>query len=216
MSGTVPWSAARAEGFGEIPHFHVTAGEPARSVEELNSAEMHAREVQMEEGRWQERRRARELQRQQEMDREEDLRRYRGRTVKLLRRYMRLAIEAGRLPSGLGSAFFRTGVTAYRVVTFEDRVIFVRDMEICLEKLDDMSREILARYVLQGHDLTDTAKLMHGTTRTTRRNIPAAIDGLSEILLNMGLLEALFSNREDSCQEGKSDEFHASTWEQGK
>jgi hypothetical protein len=178
--------------------------------------EVHAREVQVEEERWEQRRRARLLQRQHELDHEAELRPYRGKTVKLLRRYMRTAIETGRLPSVLGSEFFRSGVTSYSVMTFEDRVIFVHDMEICLEKLDPQAREILARHVLQGHDLRATAKLTQATMRTTRRNIPAAIDAMSEILLRVGLMEESFSNREHSCQEGKSDDFPASDRAQGK
>ncbi|HEY6770007.1 MAG TPA: hypothetical protein VI386_35150 [Candidatus Sulfotelmatobacter sp.] len=158
----------------------------------------------------------RQIRRQQEDDYAAELRKYRGRTVKMLRRYMRMAIEAGRLPSVLGSAFFSTGVTCYSVVTFEDRVIFVRDMELCLEKLNDLSRELLERYVLQGHDLRDTATLAKVTLRTTRREIPVAIDGLSEILLRMGMLEELFSNRENFCQGGKIDENCASAYEHGK
>jgi hypothetical protein len=190
--------------------------EAGESVEELDYAALHALEVERHEREWEERRRARELQRQLDMDREANLRRYRGRTVALLRRYMRLALEAGRLPSVLGSLFFRTGVTSYGVMTFEERVIFVRDMEICLGKLDDQSREILGRCVIQGHDLRHTARLTQGTTRTTRRNIPEAIDNLTEILLKMGLLEEQVSNRETSCQEVKNDEFPASDCEQGK
>ncbi len=76
------------------------------------------------------------LQRRQEEDRERERRMYRGRTVGMLRRYLRYSIEAGRLPSMLGAEFFRAKVTAYTVVTFEDRVIFVHDMETCLERLD--------------------------------------------------------------------------------
>ena len=63
-----------------------------------------------------------------EEDRERERRTYRGRTVAMLRRYMRYSIETGRLPSLLGREFFRAKVTAYTVVTFEDRVIFVHDM----------------------------------------------------------------------------------------
>src|SRR5271165_7382199 len=45
---------------------------------------------------------------------------YRDRTAAMLRRYGRLSVEVGRLPSLLGREFFRTGVTSYRVGTFED------------------------------------------------------------------------------------------------
>jgi|SRR6202050_3013686 len=186
------------------------------STEELSYAELHEIEVQREEERWEEKRRARELQRQQEMDREADLRRYRGRTVKLLRRYLRMAIEAGRLPSVLGSTFFRSGVTSYSGVTFEDRVIFVRDMEICLERLDEFSREVVKQSVLQEHSLPDAARILHCDEKTVRRQIPIALDDCSEILLEMGLLERLFPNWEEPCQEVKNDEFLASDCEQDK
>jgi hypothetical protein len=83
---------------------------------------------------------------------ERERRIYRGRTVAMLRRYMRYSMETGRLPSVLGREFFRSKVTSYTVVTFEDRVIFVHDMETCLEKLDEFSKQIIARHILQEHD----------------------------------------------------------------
>src|SRR5258705_9881184 len=58
-----------------------------------------------------------------------DLWLYRERTVGMLRRYMRLSVEVGRLPSLLGREFFRTRVTSYSASTFEDSVIFVHDVE---------------------------------------------------------------------------------------
>jgi len=52
-----------------------------------------------------------------------DLWLYRERTVMMLRRYMRLSVEVGRLPSLLGREFFRSRVTSYSASTFEDTVI---------------------------------------------------------------------------------------------
>jgi hypothetical protein len=190
-------------------------GEVSQSTE-VSYAELHELEVEREEERWEEKRRARQLQRQEELDREADLRRYRGRTVKLLRRYLRMAIEAGRLPSVLGSTFFRSGVTSYSGATFEDRVIFVRDMEICLERLDEFSREVVKQSVLQERSLPDAARVLHCDEKTVRRQIPIALDDCSEILLGMGLLERQFSIWEEPCQEVKNDEFLASDCEQDK
>jgi hypothetical protein len=62
-----------------------------------------------------------------------DLWLYRERTVALLKRYLRLSVEVGRLPSLLGREFFRARVTSYRMASFEDAVIFVHDVEHCLE-----------------------------------------------------------------------------------
>ena len=86
---------------------------------------------------------------------------YRKRSVAMLRRYMRFSIETGRLPSLLGREFFRSKVTSYGVGTFEDRVIFVHDMETCLDRLDEFSRQLIARHILQEHDQDATARLLH-------------------------------------------------------
>src|SRR5579863_6961703 len=48
---------------------------------------------------------------------------YRDRTAALLRRYMQISIEVGRMPSLLGREFFRTRVTSYRAHSFVDAVI---------------------------------------------------------------------------------------------
>ncbi|HEY1677887.1 MAG TPA: hypothetical protein VGG04_09290 [Candidatus Sulfotelmatobacter sp.] len=129
---------------------------------------------------------------------------YRGRTITMLRRYMRYSIETGRLPSLLGREFFRTQVTSYTVVTFEDRVIFVHDMEKCLERLDDFSRQIIARHILQEHDQAATGRLLHCTERTVRTYVPIVLDLLVEVLLEVGLLERVDSNTKKSCQGGIS------------
>lgn len=132
---------------------------------------------------------------------------YRGRTINMLRRYMRYSMETGRLPSLLGREFFRAKVTSYIVVTFEDRVIFVHDMETCLNKLDEFSRQIIARHILQEHDQAATGRLLNCTERTVRTYVPMALDLLSDILLEVGLLEPLDSNREKSCQGGKKEQI---------
>ena len=147
---------------------------------------------------------------------ERERRIYRARTVTMLRRYMRYSIETGRLPSLLGREFFRTQVTAYSVVTFEDRVIFVHDMETCLNKLDEFSRQIIARHILQEHDQEATARLLHCTDRTVRTYVPIALDLMSEILLDVGLLERIVPIREKSCQGGKTGENSVSGCEESK
>jgi hypothetical protein len=141
---------------------------------------------------------------------------YRKRTVSMLQRYMRYSIETGRLPSLLGREFFRAKVTAYTVVTFEDRVIFVHDMETCLEKLDEFSRQLIARHILQEHDRWATARLLNCNEKTVRRLTPLAVDTLTEILLDVGLLERLDSIPENSCQGGEERQNHVSSCEDGE
>lgn len=135
---------------------------------------------------------------------------YRGRTITMLRRYMRYSMETGRLPSILGREFFRAKVTSYTVVTFEDRVIFVHDMETCLNKLDEFSRELIARHILQEHDQAATGRLLNCAERTVRTYVPMALDLLSDILLEVGLLEPDESKPRKSCQGGKNDQKRVS------
>ena len=138
----------------------------------------------------------------------------------MLRRYLRYSIEAGRLPSLLGAELFRAKVTAYTVVTFEDRVIFVHDMETCLDRLDDFSRQLIARHILQEHDQAATGRLLGCTERTVRTYVPIVLDVFCEILLEVGLLERVVSIRENccpnSCQGGRESEIAASGCADGK
>jgi hypothetical protein len=123
---------------------------------------------------------------------------------------MRYSIETGRLPSLLGREFFRAKVTSYTVATFEDRVIFVHDMEKCLARLDQFSQQLIARHILQEHDQAATAKLLHCTQRTVRTYMPVVLDLLVEILLDVGLMKPIDSISENSCQEGEKDQMLAS------
>ena len=116
----------------------------------------------------------------------------------MLRRYMRYSIETGRLPSLLGREFFRAKVTSYTVATFEDRVIFVHDMERCLARLDEFSQQLIARHILQEHDRCATAKPLHCNERTIRRYTPIVLDMLGEILIDLGLMESLELREETS------------------
>lgn len=149
---------------------------------------------------------------------EEDRQRriYRGRTIAMLRLYLRYSMETGRLPSLLGREFFRSKVTSYTVVTFEDRVIFVHDMERCLERLDEFSRQLIARRILQEHDQVETGKLLQCAERTVRTHTRMALDLLSDILIEVGLLERARSIREKPCQGGPGANLSVSDCKDGK
>ncbi len=136
--------------------------------------------------------------------RDPDLWLYRDRTLGLLRRYLQLSVEVGRLPSLLGREFFRTGVTSYRATTFEDAVIFVHDVGRGLEKLKGFENKLIARIVLQDYTQNETARF------------PEAVDQLTEVFLEAGLLVPLPTidvARAQSCQEGRIEEIPASVCE---
>jgi hypothetical protein len=125
------------------------------------------------------------------LDRNPDLWIYRGRTVGLLRRYLRFSLETGRLPSLVGLEFFRAKVTAYTATTFEDRVIFVRDVEKSLERLEFWDQQLIARIILQEHSHWEAARMLHSSRSTVERRLPQVLDLLSEDFLRVGLLVAM-------------------------
>jgi DNA-directed RNA polymerase specialized sigma24 family protein len=136
-----------------------------------------------------------------------DLWLYRQRTAALLRRFFRMSVEMGKLPSILGQEFFRSKVTSYKASSFEDAVIFVHDVERSLGKLERLSQALIGRVVLQGFSHEEAGRLL-GLCRKTVE-LPDALDKLSEIFLAVGILKPVADPAElvqELCQEGESDE----------
>jgi predicted DNA-binding protein (UPF0251 family) len=124
---------------------------------------------------------------------------YRKYTEGMLRRYVKLSMEAGRAPSLLGREMFRGRVTNYQVHSFDDVVIFVHDVEKCLAKLDENKQYVLRRIALQEYTQEETAKMMGLPTRTVIRRYERALDRLTQIFLAVKLLEPM-----KECQGGAS------------
>jgi hypothetical protein len=116
---------------------------------------------------------------------------YRKYTEALLRRYVKISMEAGRAPSMLGREMFRGKVTSYRVHSFEDSVIFIHDIEKCIAKLDRPQQQILYRIAQQEYTLAETATLLSVPLRTVLRHYGRALDTLTHHLLTHRLLEPL-------------------------
>jgi hypothetical protein len=113
---------------------------------------------------------------------------YRRYTEALLRRYQRMSMEAGRAPSLLGRELFRGRVTKYQVHSFEDVVIFVHDVEKCLAKLSPEQHYFIQRIALQEYTQDETVELTGLERRTMLRRYREALDRLTSILLEKGLL----------------------------
>lgn len=128
---------------------------------------------------------------------------YRPRTLGMLRRYMRLSIEVGRLPSLLGREFFRTRVTSYTSCTFEDLVIFVHDVERMLDRLCEFDRHLIATLVFGESTRREAGDSMGCTERTIQRRFFEVVDMISEMFLAGGLLDEL------EIEDGSGDEAEA-------
>ena len=117
-----------------------------------------------------------------------DLFLYRSHAQAILRRYYRVSHEIGRLPSLLGGEIFRARVTSYRLHTFEDLVIFVHDVERCLMRLPDFRRKAVVHVIFQGFNPAEAARILGCTHRTARRALGRAMDDLSRMFLQRGIL----------------------------
>jgi DNA-directed RNA polymerase specialized sigma24 family protein len=133
----------------------------------------------------------------QDWDRDPDLWLYRRKTTALLRRYMRWSLEAGRVPSLLGRELFRARISSYTATTFEARVIFLHDVERCLDGLQDFDRQIIGRVVLQEYNHEAAAQILQCARKTLERRLPGLIDELSEVLLKAELLERLPATKDE-------------------
>jgi hypothetical protein len=113
---------------------------------------------------------------------------YRKHTEKMLRRYLYASMQVGRSPSILGDPVGRGWVSSRPVKTFEDAVIFVLDIEACLDKLGSLDRQLLSRIVLQEYTQPEAAVLLGMSVRAICYKFPEALDRLTERLLESRLL----------------------------
>ena len=113
---------------------------------------------------------------------------YRKHTESMLRRYLYASMQVGRAPSILGDPIARGWVSSRPVRTFEDAVIFVLDVETCLNKLGSLDRQMLSRIVLQEYTQAEAASLLGMSVRTISYKFPKALDRLTEKLLEANLL----------------------------
>lgn len=173
MSGYVEWIAAAGD-----------EGDPTRGAwnwEGLPAHNFPARKTEEEE----------EQEASDRFERNPELWMYRGRTVELLRRYLRFSMETGRLPALAGGDIFRAKITPYKAVTFEDRVIFVRDVEKCIGRLHRWDQKVIVYVILQEHDYDDAARMLRCTRRTLHRRLLEVLDELSEDFLRCELLTVM-------------------------
>lgn len=116
---------------------------------------------------------------------------YRSYTEAMLRRYGVLSLESGRVPSLLGREMFRGKVTSYRVHGFDDVVIFVHDVERCIQQLSPEQQRLILRIGVQEYTFQETASMLRLSLRSTERRYMQALDELTGIFLDRRLLERI-------------------------
>jgi hypothetical protein len=114
---------------------------------------------------------------------------YRKYTEALLRRYLRLSMQTGRVPSLMSRDVFRGNVSHYQVRGFEDVVIFCHDVEQRLAKLNLHEQQLIKRIALQRYTRGETAGMLGICLRTCIIHYDKAVDRLTGLLLESGLLD---------------------------
>ena len=113
---------------------------------------------------------------------------YRKYTEAILRRYMKLSLEVGRVPSLLGRELFRGNISHGRVTSFEDVVIFVHDVDQCLNKLSPGQQHLVRRIALQEYTQSETSAMLGISLRTVVRRYTETLDALTRMLLDKRML----------------------------
>ncbi|HEV2577924.1 MAG TPA: hypothetical protein VGU25_12010 [Acidobacteriaceae bacterium] len=121
---------------------------------------------------------------------------YRKYTEALLRRYLRVSMEVGRVPSVMGRELFRGNVSHYKAEGFEDAVILCVDIERCLAKLTEWHLRLVKRIAMQGYTLQEAAPLLGLDFRRCHEQYGVALDELTRHFLAGRILEPL-----KSCQD---------------
>ena len=85
---------------------------------------------------------------------------YRKYTEAMLRRYLRMSMEVGRMPSLMGRELFRGTPRTTRWTTFDDEVVFCVDVERCLAQAAKTDQRLIQRIALQGYTPEEAAPLL--------------------------------------------------------
>jgi hypothetical protein len=113
---------------------------------------------------------------------------FRGQTLALVRHFFEISSQVGRVSSLLGREFFRSRVSHHAIPSFEEQAVFVRDVELCLEKLGTDQGEVLTLLGLYDYSADEVSQMKHCSRTLVRQWFNQALDSLSEIFLTAGLL----------------------------
>ena len=114
---------------------------------------------------------------------------YRKYTEALLRRYQRMRLATGRVPSPMDQEVFRGKMSHYKVQGFDDAVIFCADVERCLERLNGADQGLVRRIAVQEYTMGEAAALLGMSLRSCIVLYRRALDRLTRLFLTARLLE---------------------------
>ena len=120
---------------------------------------------------------------------------FRGHTSALVRHFFELSCQVGRLPSLLGRELFASRVSHHAIPSFEEQIVFVRDVQLCLERLSSEHAEVITLAGLYDFSHEEVAKMLGCSRPWITQRLTEALDCLSELLLQRGLLSEQETDR---------------------
>jgi hypothetical protein len=112
----------------------------------------------------------------------------RAHTHGLLRRYLYASMQPCRVACTLNSPIGRGWVSSRPILSFEDAMLFVIDMEKIIKSMPSLDRDMLTRIVIQEYTQPEAACLLGMSVRTISYKFPAALDRLTVKLIEAGML----------------------------
>ncbi|MDR3748503.1 MAG: hypothetical protein P4M04_10160 [Acidobacteriota bacterium] len=120
---------------------------------------------------------------------------FRGQTLSLVRHFFELSCQVGRLPSLPGREFFRARVSHHAIPSFEEQVVFVRNMQLGLERLSEEHAEMITLVGLYDLSREEVAEMLHCSRSWVYDHFACALDALSEIFPQARLLDEKHPDR---------------------
>jgi hypothetical protein len=123
---------------------------------------------------------------------------WRGQTLAIMRHFFELSCQVGRLSSLLCREFFRAKVSHHAIPSFEEQAVFVRDVELCLNRLSDEHAEMITLIGLYDFSLNEIGAMLRRSRTWVYVRVAEAVDALTEIFLQAGVLKEDHPDRRQS------------------
>ncbi len=115
---------------------------------------------------------------------------FRAQTIAIVRHFFEISCQVGRLPSILGREFFHAKVSHHAVPSFEDQALFVHDVERCLLRLSEDHAHMVIMVGLYDFSKDEVAAMLRRCRSWVNQRYIEALDSLTQIFLDAGVLSA--------------------------
>jgi hypothetical protein len=113
------------------------------------------------------------------------------RAAGVLLRYVRTALSVGRIPSPMGMLYVPARTRSRPHSALEDAVVFVCDIELCLEMLAEFDRHIVAFCIYEHHSEWEAARHFQKPQPEISRRLSRSLERLHAMFCQRGILQPM-------------------------